>query len=456
MRVELAEPNRFTRMLSYRYDRQDIPTITGITIDTRKVQPGDLFVPIAGSRVDGHDLAAQAVEAGAVALLVERKIPPLPTDPPVVMVADTIEELGSIAKSWRGTYTQPLVAITGSNGKTTTKNLAVEVLSSKYDVLGTEGSYNSTIGLPLTLMRLGEQHHMAVVELGSNQPGEIAYLAGIAQPVVALITNVRETHLEHLKNMAGVAREKCALFEALPASGTAVVNIDDPAIARMETPGHRLTYGFGLDENGNPADVKGRYIETENGGELVVGDDQRIRLPQIGEHLAYNALAAVAVASLFDIPQEAIQQAVENFQLPPGRGQITTHNGVTVIDDTYNANLSSTLAGLRTLLSLLSKGRRIAVLGDMLELGPLSAEHHRNVGEFAATQGVDELFCYGTESLTICNSARSKGMTARHFENKSELSRALARTLTAGDVLYIKGSRGMAMETILTEVFKGH
>ena len=167
MRVELAEPNRFTRMLSYRYDRQDIPTITRITIDSRKVQPGDLFVPIAGSRVDGHDLAAQAVEAGAVALLVERKIPPLPTDPPVVMVADTIQELGSIAKSWRGTYTQPLVAITGSNGKTTTKNPAVEVLPSKYDVLGTEGSYNSSIGPPLTRMRLAAHHHIDAVSLGS-------------------------------------------------------------------------------------------------------------------------------------------------------------------------------------------------------------------------------------------------------------------------------------------------
>lgn len=455
MRIELTEPDRFTRMLSYRYDREDIPTITGITIDTRKVQPGDLFVPIAGSRVDGHDLASQAVEAGAVALLVERGIPPLPIDAPVMKVADTIKELGSIAKGWRGTYTQPLVAITGSNGKTTTKNLAVDVLSSKYDVLGTEGSYNSTIGLPLTLMGLGEQHHMAVVELGSNQPGEIAYLAGIAQPVVALITNVQETHVEHLKNMAGVAREKGALFEALPLGGTAVVNIDDPAIARMETPGRRLTYGFGPDVNGQAAEVTGRYTETENGGELVVGDGQRIRLPQIGEHLAHNALAAVAIASVFDIPQEAVQKAIESFQLPPGRGQIIARDGVTIIDDTYNANLASTLAGLQTLLSLLSKGRRIAVLGDMLELGSLSAEHHRKVGEFVAAQGVDELFCYGPESRTICHSAQSNGMTARHFEDKSELSRALAQTITAGDVVYIKGSRGMAMETIITEVFKG-
>ena len=455
MRIEITEPDRFTRMLNYRYDREDIPTITGVTIDSRKVQPGDLFVPIAGSRVDGHDLAAQAVEAGAVALFVEREIPTLPTDAPVMKVVDTIKELGSIAKGWRGTFTQPLVAITGSNGKTTTKNLAVDVLSSKYDVLGTEGSYNSTIGLPLTLMRLGEGHHIAVVELGSNQPGEIAYLAGIAQPVVALITTVSESHVEQLKSMAGVAQEKAALFKALPPGGTAVVNIDDPAIARMETPGRRLTYGFGPDENGQPAEVTGRYRETENGGELVVGDDQRIRLPQIGEHLAHNALAAVAVARVFDIPQEAVQKAIEGFQLPPGRGQITVHNGVTVIDDTYNANLASTLAGLRTLLSLLSKGRRIAVLGDMLELGPLSAEHHRSVGEFVAHQGVDEVFCYGPESRTICQSAHSNGVTARHFEDKSELSRTLAKAITAGDVVYIKGSRGMAMETIITEVFEG-
>lgn len=295
---------------------------------------------------------------------------------------------------------------------------------------------------------------MAVVELGSNQPGEIAYLAGIAQPVVALITTVSESHIEHLSNMAGVAQEKSALFKSLPPGGTAVVNIDDPAIARMETPDRRLTYGFGPDEKGQPAEVTGRYTETETGGELVVGDDQRIRLPQIGAHLAHNALAAVAVASLFDIPQEAIQQAIEGFQLPPGRGQIIVANGVTVIDDTYNANLSSTMAGLETLLSIRSEGRRIAVLGDMLELGPLSVEHHRRVGEFVAARGVDELFCFGPESRTICLNAQSNGMTARHFEDKSDLSRALARTIAAGDVIYIKGSRGMAMETIITEVFK--
>ncbi|MFB0516753.1 MAG: UDP-N-acetylmuramoyl-tripeptide--D-alanyl-D-alanine ligase, partial [Candidatus Neomarinimicrobiota bacterium] len=382
MRIELAEPAGLTRLLRERYGRAELPEIKGISIDSRIARAGDMFVPIVGNRFDGHDFALEAVQAGAIAMMVERNLPALPPGIAVILVPDNVRELGELAKAWREKYTQTVVAITGSNGKTTTKNLVVDVLAKKFRVLGTESSYNSTIGLPLTLLRLGREIELVVLELGSNHPGEIAYLARLAQPDVGLITNVSETHVAHLQDKKGVIHEKEALFKALPPDGTAVVNLDDAAVALMETPARRYTYGFD-----QPADVVGRYDDKETGGKLIVGTDLHIRLPQAGTHLAQNALAATAVGTLFGLPGESIKDAIEGFRLPPGRGETFRFNGVTVIDDSYNANLVSTLAGLETLLGTTSKGRRIAVIGDMLELGRFSEEHHRRVGEFAAARG---------------------------------------------------------------------
>ena len=448
MRIELAEPERFTRLLRDRYGLEDLPELTGITIDSRKARAGDLFVPIVGSRVDGHDFARQAIEAGAVAVIVERDFSPTSPHAVVIRVSDNIRELGALAQAWRKMYALPLVAITGSNGKTTTKNLVVKVLAKKFKVLGTESSYNSTIGLPLTLLRLGRGSEIGVLEVGSNHPGEIGYLASLARPDIALITNVSETHVAHMENMEGVVREKEALFKALLPDGTAVVNVDDPAVARMETRARRYTYGFSC-----PADVTGQHKETVTGGELLVGTDLCIRLPQAGRHLARNALAAAAIGTLFKVPPEMIKEAIEGFTLPPGRGEIYQRDGVTVIDDSYNANLVSTLAGLETLLRIPSEGRRIAVIGDMLELGRFSEEHHRRIGEFAAARGVDRLLCYGPETRATCCTALSAGLEVHHFGDKSELSHALSQTVKEGDVVYVKGSRGMAMETVIEEVF---
>jgi len=448
MRIELVEPERFTRLLQDRYDLKSIPEIRGITIDSRKTRAGDLFVPIVGSRADGHDFAFEATEAGAVTVMAERDISPLSPPTVVIRVPDNIRELGALAQAWREMYAPRVVAITGSNGKTTTKNLVAEVLAKQYKVLGTESSYNSTIGLPLTLLRLGKENEIVVLELGSNRPGEIAYLARLARPEVGLITNVSETHVAHLKDKEGVIREKAALFKALPPDGTAVVNLDDPAVASMETPARRYTYGFD-----HPADVTGRYEEAAASGELVVGTDLRIRLPQTGAHLAENTLAAAAMAAHFEVPPEMIKDAIEGFTPPPGRGEIFQFDGVTVIDDSYNANLASTLAGLETLLRLPSEGRRIAVIGDMLELGRFSEEHHRRIGEFAAARGINLMLCYGPETRGTYCTALSAGLEAHHFGDKSELSHTLARTVAAGDVVYVKGSRGMAMETVIKEVF---
>jgi UDP-N-acetylmuramoyl-tripeptide--D-alanyl-D-alanine ligase len=448
MRIELAEPARFTQLLKERYSLDTLPEIGGITIDSRQVQRGDLFIAIAGNVADGHNYIQQAMDSGAVAAMMEREVETSPDSQTLIKVANTIREIGELGRIWRELNPIPLCAITGSNGKTTTKNLALSVLTQKYKVIGTSSSYNSTIGLPLTLLQIDPEDEIAVIEMGSNQPGEIAYLCNIAKPDTALITNISATHVASLKSVEGVIHEKETLFRALSGKGTAIVNIDDPAIAKMETSAHRYTYS--LEQS---ADVAGKYEEQESEAFLLLNPSSRIRLPLMGKHFAQNALAAVAVGLLFHVPDGDIQYGIENSPTPKGRGALLQYNGISVIDDTYNANPASVLAGLETLENLPTKGQRIAVLADMLELGHYSEAFHRQVGEFAANNKVDILYCYGPETRSTYCSAIDAGLEAYHYTNKNTLVYALKQRVSEGDSVYLKGSRAMAMETVIQEVF---
>ena len=452
MRIDLAQPERFTALLRERYGLEDTPTVTGISIDSRQVAPGDLFVALVGQRTDGHLYIPQAIKAGAVVTMVSRPTRNVPADGRTagLKVKDTALELGYLAQAWRRLHTQPLIAITGSNGKTTTKDLAVAVLSRKFNVLGTRRSLNSSIGLPLTLLRLGPHVELVVAELGSNHPGEIDNLAKMAAPSVGLITNVGQTHLAFLRDKAGVAREKGALFRRLPEDGTAVVNLDDDLVADLATPARRFTYAFN-----RAADLAGRYSFRAQQPSLEIDGSLHIPLPRPALHFAQNALAAAAIGRLFEVPDEDISSALQSPALPPGRGELIRHDGITIINDSYNANLSSARAGLASLQEHPSAGHRIAVLGDMHELGLHAEEHHRLLGEAAAAMGVEELFCYGPESRATAAGAQAAGLPARHFCDKAELSSSLSAALNPGDVVYVKGSRAMAMESIIQELFGG-
>ncbi|MEE9161646.1 MAG: cyanophycin synthetase, partial [Candidatus Neomarinimicrobiota bacterium] len=255
-------------------------------------------------------------------------------------------------------------------------------------------------------------------------------------------------HVAHLEDQAGVIREKEALFKALPADGAAMVNFDDPAIAGMETPARRIIFS-----SRSNAHFTGRYKDAYPGGTLVLDDGLEIHLSQPGAHLAQNALAAFALGVHLNVPREDIKAALEAFVPPAGRGELLRLDGITVIDDSYNANLASTLAGLDTLLQVPATGRRIVVLGDMLELGRFSQEHHRQVGAFAASHGIDALLCYGPETRETYCTALDGGVDARHFTERSELAHVLSESVAAGDVVYVKGSRGMAMESVISEAF---
>ncbi|MCH7575408.1 MAG: UDP-N-acetylmuramoyl-tripeptide--D-alanyl-D-alanine ligase [Candidatus Marinimicrobia bacterium] len=453
MRIDVGEPDAFMQLLQARYQRDDLSAVTGITTDSREVQPGDLYLPIIGERVDGHHFAAEAAAAGATLVIASRQLQGVAGGLQVIQVDDTIAELGHLAGAWRQELSLPLAAITGTNGKTTTKNLAAAMLSGSHDLLVTGQSYNSTIGLPLTLLRLARGHDLAVLEVGTSQPGEVSYLAALARPTMALVTNVSAAHIKALKSVAGVAAEKGALYAALPEDGVALVNTGDEQVAAMTTTGRRFTYCLDPDGNAN-VDFSARYLESGDSGTLYLDTiATEVAMPQRGVFLARNAVAAAALAHLLGTDPGDIRRAIENFQLPPGRGRICRYGDVTVMDDSYNANPASTLGGLRWLSSASTTGRRMAILGDMLELGHGSQRLHKMIGGEAAALGIDKIYCYGSESRATCDAAAGAGADASHFASRDDLIEALSGEMQAGDVLYVKGSRAMAMETIITGLF---
>ena len=449
----MAEPKKFAELLQDRYQLESLPPVTGVSTDSREVRPGDLYLPIIGSRTDGHLYAAQAAGAGAVLILASRRLESIPSGAAVAQVTDTTRELGRLARQWRQQFDLPVIAITGSNGKTITKDIADAMLQPDHHLLYSEQSYNSTIGLPMTLLSMGHSHDLALVEIGTNQPGEIAYLADITRPTLGLVTNVSASHVALLGDEAGVAAEKGALFGALPADGVALVNAGDSRVAAMPAPGRRYTYQLDP-EPGADLDLAGWYVTSSGQPRLKLDSPgMEARLSQYGTTLAQNALAAAALAMLLEVQPEQILAAIEAFQVPAGRGRICRFGETTVIDDSYNANPASTRAGLETLLSLPGRGRRLAVLADMLELGPAASEFHRQIGTYAAELGVEQLFCYGPESRATCDGALAGGAAASHYADMDGLVEALRGTLKEGDLVYFKGSRGMALETALAELF---
>ncbi len=423
----------------------DIETDTefsGIATDSRKVSPGMLFAALGGDRVDGHDYVGQAVEAGAVALLVER---PVESQVPQLVVDDVLEALGQLARAWRDAKNPTVVGITGSNGKTTTKEMVASILDRNSRVLATQGNYNNELGLPLTLFGLEERHHYAVLEMGAGKAGDIRYLAGIAKPDVGIVTNAGPAHLQGFGNEEGVARAKGEMYSSLPADGFALINADEPwADLWRSLADHTqvLTFGTGpeCDIHLEAGDGPLRFMTP--GGGFEVG----LQLP--GEHNIMNALAATAVGVALGIPLEQICAGLEATPPVPGRlNLIRSGAGWTVIDDTYNANPASLYAALQVLTG--EQGEPWLVLGDMKELGSGSRKLHAEMGEAAAALGVRRLFAVGDlSSATV----EAFGEGARHFDTDRDLVRELITELHPGVTCLVKGSRSMTMERVVAAI----
>jgi UDP-N-acetylmuramoyl-tripeptide--D-alanyl-D-alanine ligase len=441
----------------------DVPgplAATGVSMDSRTVKPGDLFVAIRGDQFDGHNFISTAVEQKASVLIVEKRWAAgnnamlISLNLPILVVENTVHALGRLAAIYRRRFDIPVLAVAGSNGKTTTKEMIEDVLSAKYNVLCTQGNLNNHIGVPRTLFRLEKEHEIVVVEIGTNHPGEITYLCNVAEPTHGIITNIGREHLEFFGTIEGVAKAEGELLVWLAAHhGTAFINADDTRIVRFAKELKKTAaYGFSV----RAPKVKGSGLEMNDRAcssfFVKTGNKKKfsVQLSVPSEHNAKNALAAAAVGLAFKVPPADIQKALEQFSSVGKRMQLQTIGGLAVIDDTYNANPDSMIAAFKTLKATRTAGKRIAVLGDMRELGPNAPDLHRQIGASAGTYGIDILLTHGTLAASL-NDAAVVGAKA-HFEQKSALIEYLLHAIAPGDVVLVKGSRGMKMEEVVAAI----
>jgi UDP-N-acetylmuramoyl-tripeptide--D-alanyl-D-alanine ligase len=422
-----------------------------VSSDTRTIAEGALFVALRGERFDGHEYLAAARARGAVAAMVDERAPGAGGDSPLplLIVDDTRLGLGRLAAYWRSKFTLPLIAVTGSNGKTTVKEMIAAILTEHAGAgraYATPGNLNNDIGLPLTLLGLRAQHTCAVVELGMNHAGETAYLAAIAQPTVALVNNAQREHQEFMHAVEDVAHEHGAVFSALPADGVAVLNADDAyADYWRGVCAPRRVLDFGIDR---PAAVSGRYALRDFGSEIVLciaQGEAPVSLQAAGVHNVRNALAAAAAATAAGVGLSAVVRGLAGFHPVQGRLQKTSGSrGAIVLDDTYNANPDSVIAAIEVLAR--ASGRKFLVLGEMGEVGAQGAAFHAEVGRHARAMGVDRLYLLG-ESCTHAAAAFGEG--ARHYGDIDALLAELEPGLGAGVTVLVKGSRFMRMERVV-------
>jgi UDP-N-acetylmuramoyl-tripeptide--D-alanyl-D-alanine ligase len=426
--------------------------VTGVSIDSRTLQVGEVFFAIVGHRLDGHAFLADAAARGAACVVVHALPDDPPANVPLVLVQDTTRALGRLAAWHRNRFAGPVVGITGSIGKTTAKELTAAVLATRWDVLKPASSFNNQWGLPLTLLRLGAEHGAAVVELGTNQAGEIATLAAIARPTIGVVTMVAAVHTEFLGGIEGVREEKAALVRALAPDGVAVLNADDPRVASMarETQARVVTFGRA---RGATVTAAGEATESEAGIAFTLearGQRHAVELGFAGRHNVANALAAAAVGVALELPMQDIARGLAAARPVGGRGVWKRAGDVAILDDTYNASPASVRAALDTLSARRAGRRAIVVLGDMLELGALSEEAHRDAGRAVAALPADELVGFGRTAALAVEAARAAGLAEAHHTTTFEATVAhLLKRLTPGDVVLVKGSRGMRMERVV-------
>ena len=410
--------------------------LSGFSIDTRTLQPGDLYIAIKGDRFDGHDYCRAAQEKGASGLLVHSDVD---TDLPQLKVEDTRKALGLLAKMWAERFQVPTVAVTGSNGKTTVKEMIAAILGQLGPVLATEGNFNNDIGVPLTLLRLREHHQYAVIEIGANHVGEVGMLSRLVEPDVALVNNVGEAHLEGFGSIEAIAQAKSEIFEGLSSDGWAVINADDRFADHMrDMAAHAHIRQFGSDE-----DAAVRLLPEP---ELKIATGEKTLAPRftlLGRHNRLNAVAATAVAQCMDVQPVAIMSGLAQIQ--PVKGRLNSKagiNGSVLIDDTYNANPVSVRAAIDVLAEF--KGTRVLILGDLAELGPDECALHAELGVYANDAGIEHLFTVGKLSA---HASQAFG-GALHFSQHEELLASVRKLLNKDTTVLVKGSRGSRMERV--------
>jgi UDP-N-acetylmuramoyl-tripeptide--D-alanyl-D-alanine ligase len=445
MRINLPDPSGFAECFySVTQVRLNEP-VTGITTDSRNVKSGDLYIALSGQRTDGHNFVHTVELEGCKAVLVSKFQNKCKTIQQI-KVDNPLNTLGLIAKHWRNNVTIPIIGITGTNGKTTTKELIKHIFSADKNVHATEGNYNTSVGVPLTLLTLTASHDISVLELGANQRGDIRYLCEISNPTHGLITNIAPAHLEGFGSVDDIAAEKGELFRSIH-EGFSFINCADERINSLPNSGKKISFGLTPDCD-FPADI----ISENDGNLLLIIDSEEIPIDSRNLSFLKNVISAAAVTVTLGTDWNVFRERISTFSPPKGRCQVNTYNNITVIDDTYNANLESTIAAIDYLQAFGGDGRNIFVFGDMYELGHDSENHHREIGKKCKNSQLDAVYLVGDDTRFTDIEMNAK-ISHYYFSSKTELTLNLKKSLREGDKVLVKGSRGMAMETVIQGLF---
>jgi UDP-N-acetylmuramoyl-tripeptide--D-alanyl-D-alanine ligase len=422
--------------------------VTNISNNSKDIQPGGMYVAIRGETHDGHKFIADATAHGAVTAMVERIPSDAPRDLHYIVVPDTRRAFGNLAAAVRWTLRSKVIDVAGSNGKTSTKKLIDHVLRSKLTGLSSPKSFNNDIGVPLTMLQANPADDFLVLEIGTNHHGEIHRLAEITRPDIAVITSIGAEHLEHLGDLAGVRRENAEILAGLKPTGTLIVNGDDVDFlaAVADFPGRRITFGFSPHNDLFATEIRC----TADGVHFRLSDTgANIFVPLLGRHTASNALAAVLVGREMGLCDWDLITSLATAHGADMRLELTrVGNDITLINDAYNANPTSMRAGLQTLVDLPAAGRRVAILGDMLELGPVSEKYHQEVGQLAADAKLDLLICVGPQSKLMGDVAGRAGLSVKHYPSAADAAKEVPSLLRRGDLTLLKASRGIHLEQV--------
>ena len=430
--------------------------ITAVVTDSRKVQPGCIFVCFPGERVDGHDYAAKAYQAGAEYVIANHPVEGVPEDHLVICESSYLAMI-RMASNYRTLFSPLMIGVTGSVGKTTTKEMVAAVMASSFRIIKTEGNQNNEIGAPKTLMSITPETEVAVVEMGMSAPNEIKDLCYAAKPMMGIITNIGVSHIEHLGSRENILKAKLELADALPDGATLLLCDDNDLLQTVDIPRlHVVRYGL----NSPRAEIKATIVSatplSTNFMLHAEGQSWRATIPGTGEHLVLNALAVFGAGRAMGIPAETAIEALKNYTPSGQRQKVVEHEGITMVEDCYNASPDSMRAAIKTLGRFPCDGRRIFVAADMLELGDIAEESHREIGALCAQEGIDLLLTWGPLAQYATRAAKAAGMEAHHFEEKEALTKYLTATAHRGDVIWCKASHGMALEEVIAVFYRDY
>jgi UDP-N-acetylmuramoyl-tripeptide--D-alanyl-D-alanine ligase len=431
-----------------------LPPVSTISTDSRKIQKGCLFIPLTGENFDGHDYIGAALDAGAAGVLCSRLPGNLNAEKFYIKVADTKLALKALAKNYREKFDIPFVQITGSVGKTTTKDMIASVLAAKYSVLKTPENYNNDVGVPLTLLSLTPEYQAAVIETGMNHFGEIRYLGEMVQPDIAVISNIGDAHIEFLGSREGILKAKSEIFENLRPGGTAVLNGDDALLNTLDLPFPTIRCGQSERCGVRVTDVADHGVSGITCLVKTQKETYELNIPAPGEHMVYSTSMAVAIGEKLGLTNEEIVRGVASYESTGSRMRIVKlAGGRAILDDCYNANPQSVTAALE-ILAKTECDRKIAVLGDMGELGGLTEQAHYNMGALAAMLGIDQVFAVGTKAAKIAEGAEASGGKVQYFSTKEEALATIRESFTEDTAMLIKASHAMCFGWLVDQLCK--